>query len=152
MISVKDFAVMSWNGIWPFVSDTFVTLVILQQLSSVESHVDFWVKIGVMFAGSFFGWKYIISKTNRENAEVIRQQAETRREQAEARRVEIDNEERILQNEIERKHYESVIRKMATEELIGQLAENVKNIDDDRGISDQLKKHGIRIDKFEKHG
>lgn len=138
MISVKDFAVMSWNGIWPFVSDVFVSMIVLQQLSSVETHVDFWVKVMVMLAGALFGWAYIWSKTKKENEE--------------ARRLRIDNDERILQNQIERKHYESVIRKMATEELIEQLAENVKNIDDDRGISDQLKKHGIHIDKFEKHG
>lgn len=142
MISVKDFAITIASAVWPYASDAVTSMIILQQLSSVEMHTKFWTATIIALIGPVFGWRYLTSKTDREKAE-------TRRQQAEARRIEIENEEKLLQNEIERKHYESVVRKMATEELIEQLAENVKKMDSDRGISEQLKKHGIHIDKFE---
>lgn len=143
MISVKDFAVMSWNAIWPYASEgataLFITVI---GMSDIELHTKFWVATLIALAGSFFGWRYLISKTNRENAE-------TRKQQAEARRIEIDNEERLLQNEIERAHFKTVVNVMATEELIEKLANNLNDIDSDELIKDQLKKHGIHIDKFE---
>lgn len=143
MISVKDFAITIASAVWPYASDAVTSMIILQQLSSVEMHTKFWAATLIALIGPVFGWRYLTSKTERERAE-------TRKQQAEARRIEIENEEKLLQNEIERKHYESVVRKMATEELIEQLAENVKKMDSDMGISEQLKRHGIHIDKFEK--